>query len=470
VPVNEIVYRALSEDIGDFTAYRLEVPVTQYVGARGIRAMLTAIKVNQVITALSLPGQGVDDDLITDLCPLLQEHERLHVIDLRSNPGITDASCIVLAKLIKSNTAITDVLLEGTSLCPMVQRTLCKFANSNKNNITIFLDGDYTVFKMLFERLDLDRSGAVSMLDILSRTADHDVFDAVERRFKVMDLSGDAKLQIDEFLNFLHPNFFPMKARLVEFLKAPDDSEANVVANWTTIVEAARRSLIRCPSFHLARVSHKQLSLEEATLLMREAVVHEHKRSGATPEESTLQPPLPELSRGVLDVDVLESQCAAGDTRSQALLDMYTSIQARSMHFAVESLFGEAERLYWLNRQQEWSKVYCVRLPPVLARHCHQAFMSIVNENVDFARERFRDVHAPEVQISRLLATPIESQVWILHGEALRQNLIAEGVLNLDLLVTFAEWFTLLNDRFEIAFGTRGNTLSLRVPVAAPRK
>lgn len=469
VPVNELVYRSLCDVAGDFTAYQLVVPESQFIGRNGVRALLPVVKVNQMLTRLAIVGQGADDSFVLDLLPLLKEHERLHIIDLRDNPEITDVSCDMLAMLIKRNNAIITVRLSGTSMCEMVQRTLVRFSEENNKGATIFLTGDYVAFKQLFNHLDTDSSGAVSMLDLFEREGCRSLLDAIEKRFNVIDTTGDAKIQIDEFLEFLHPNFFAMKDRLAQLLKAPDSSEENVVENWAMIVEAARRSLVRCPSFHLARVFHKKLTLEEATSLIREAVVHEHKRSGSTPDEKALDPPNPELCKGLLDVEVLEAQSQNGDKRAQALLDMYTTIQCRSMHFAVESLFGRAEAQFWGQQQRLWSPIYNVRIPPSLARHIFAVFMQRVNEDIDTARQRFRDVHAPEVPIESLLATPIRSSVWSIKSDVIESALVQEG-LALSTPVTFAEWFTLLNDRFDTSFGTRGETLTVFSPVAAPRK
>ena len=474
IPVNEVVYRSLCADVGDFTAYTIQVPETEYIGERGVHALLPVLKVNQLITLIALPGQGVTDDVLEEMCPLLKQHERLHGIDLRRNKNVTDAAGDTLALLIKTNSAITDVHLDGTSLCPMVQRTLNKFAAKNKSASTIFLMGDYVPFKMLFELLDIDRSGAVSMLDTINRTDNHAIFDAVEQRFKVMDLTGDSKLQIDEFLNFLHPNFFPMKERMVEFLKMQDDSEENILANWTTLREAARKALVACPSFHLAQVNHKRLTLDEAILLVREAVVHEHQRSGETPDCTSLAPPNPEVCKGEMFEDLLaERDNGLGmDKHLQALLDMYTSIQARSMYYAVKSLYGKAEQEYWLRCQQSWSKVYNIRIPPGLARHCHAAFVALANEDLELARSRYRDVHAVEVVMDKMLDRPIQSLVWTLSGTALRQSLVRDG-MDVGLLITFAEWFTVLNDRFDIAFRVRGDedeSLVLSSPQQSLRK
>lgn len=471
VPVNERIYHKLCGDAGDFTAYTIQVPErSEYVGERGVQALLPVLKVNQLITLIAFAGQGVSDDVLVQMVPLLKQHERLHVIDLRRNPDITDASGDILAQLIKLNTAITHVRLEGTSLSPMVQRTLNQFARNNKNASTIFLTGDYVAFKMLFELLDIDRSGAVSLLDIINRTAHHEVFDAVERRFGVMDLTGDSKLQIDEFLNFLHPNFFPMKDRMLEFLKLPDESEQNIIANWKMLREAARKALVACPSFHLARVNHKILTIDEAILLVREAVVHEHRRSGRTPECMSLAPSDPNASKGEMFTELLEELTAAHggevDKRTKAMLDMYTTIQARSMYYAVESIFGAAERDYWKHCQQQWSRVYNIRMTPSLARHCHVEFMALANADIELARARYRDVHALEVTLDSLLSRPLQSSVWTLNGSGLRTSTLLDG-MDVSLFVTFAEWFTLLNDRFDVAFGTQSEEEGLVLSSAA---
>lgn len=468
IPVNAYLYSTLCEDIGDFTAYTVEVPETQYIGPKAVRALLPVLKVNQIITKLCIPGQGANDDVINEMMPMLKQHERLHVIDVSNNPDITDASADILAMLIKVNTAVTDVFVHGTSLSPMVQRTLKRFALKNKTAVTIFLTGDYVPYKMLFEKLDIDQSGAISMFDVLQHVDNHEIFEAVEKRFQVMDTSGDSKLQIDEFLSFLHPNFFPMKERIIAFLKTPDPSEDNVVANWAMMKEAARIALVACPSFHLGRVYHKQISLEEATNLIREAVVHEHQRKGNSPDSTSLVPPVPELCRGEMFVDQLAAQSQAGDRRSQAMLDMYTPVQARSMFYAVRNLFEKDEAEYWLKCQHQWSKVYNVRICPALARHCHAVFMELVNRDVELARSRFRDVHATEVAVEALLSTPIKSKIWTLNGVALRKSL--ETGLDLTLSITFAEWFTILNDRYDIAFGMATDDFVMPSPVAAPRK
>ncbi|CUF59935.1 Hypothetical protein, putative [Bodo saltans] len=464
IPVNERVYHKLCNDAGDFTAYTIQVPECEFVGERGVQAFLPVLKVNQLLTLISFPGQGVSDDVVTQLVPLLKQHERLHVLDVRRNPEITDASADILAQLIKLNTAITQVRLEGTSLSPMVQRTLNKFATHNRNSSTIFLTGDYVAFKMLFELLDIDRSGAVSLLDIINRTSNHEVFDAVERRFGVMDLTGDSKLQIDEFLNFLHPNFFPMKERMLAFLKLPDDSEENIVANWKMLREAARRALVACPSFHLARVNHKKLTIDEAILLVREAVVHEHRRSGSTPECVSLAPSDPSVSKGEMFTELMleltEAEGGEMNKRTKAILDMYTTIQARSMYYAVDSLFGGAELTYWKVCQQQWSTVYNIRITPSLARHCHVEFTALANADIERSRTRYRDVHALEVPLEELLKRPIQSSVWTLDGVGLRRSVQVDG-MDISLNITFAEWFTLLNDRFDIAFGTQSEELGL---------
>jgi hypothetical protein len=471
IPVNETVYHRLCNDIGDFTAYTMQIPESEYVGERGVQALLPVLKVNQLITLISFPGQGITDDVIDALCPLLKQHERLHVLDLRKNPEITDASGDTLARLIKLNTAITMVRLEGTSLSSMVQRTLASFAAANKNASTIFLTGDYVAFKMLFELLDLDRSGAVSLFDIINRTSNHEVFDAVERRFGVMDLTGDSKLQIDEFLNFLHPNFFPMKERMLAFLKIPDDSEKVAIANWKMMKEAARRALVACPSFHLARVFHKELTIDEATLLVREAVVYEHRRTGVTPECSALVPPDPDVCKGEMFTDLLAERGGETDKRTKALLDMYSTVQARSMFYSVESLFGDVERDYWKRCQRTWSATYNIRITPSLARMCHAEFTALANQDLETARSRYRDVHALEVTLDAILDRPIKSQMWALNSKGLRDSVLADG-MNTALLITFAEWFTLLNDRFDIAFGIRSEEagLTLSCPPQSSRQ
>jgi Ca2+-binding EF-hand superfamily protein len=280
----------LSPIRGEFNAFFIEVPADQYLGARGAHALSDVIRVNRSITRLSLSSIGLDDSFVIQVCPTLHNHDRLTSVDLSGNPDITEYSMRSLLALVKENSSICKINVEGTGLSASVQRKLHSLTRLNEGAESLFLSHDWVGYKKMFIQLDVDRSGAISVLDVVSHLEHIGLASSVEKRFQIIDYARDAKVDIEEFLVFFHLNYFATMQRMEKHLQRVDVSEDNIVLNWKMLREAAKRSMVCCKSFHLARIPHRTLSFDEAIHVIQEAVEHEHHRTGETPDCLDLKP------------------------------------------------------------------------------------------------------------------------------------------------------------------------------------
>lgn len=72
----------------------------------------------------------IDDNNLTDIVECCLSMKDLQVLDLSNNPGIT--KILTLKRLVKHNTSIKEIILNGTRIAPTEQRKLQSSINVNR--------------------------------------------------------------------------------------------------------------------------------------------------------------------------------------------------------------------------------------------------------------------------------------------------------------------------------------------------
>jgi len=105
-----------------------------YVGAKGLMAVLDWVEENQRLEKIVLGSNGANNAVVERLCAVLRKHPAVTSVDL-SNNAISHIAGRMLLHLIQMNSKITEMKLEGTQLMPpMLKRITAQLERNRKGH------------------------------------------------------------------------------------------------------------------------------------------------------------------------------------------------------------------------------------------------------------------------------------------------------------------------------------------------
>eukprot|EP01064_Diplonema_japonicum_P016121 TRINITY_DN24132_c0_g1_i1.p1 TRINITY_DN24132_c0_g1~~TRINITY_DN24132_c0_g1_i1.p1 ORF type:complete len:472 (+),score=110.09 TRINITY_DN24132_c0_g1_i1:44-1417(+) len=104
-----------------------------YIGAKGLMALLPLVRDNDKIQTVILGNNGINNAVMEKFCQVLRKHPSLTSVDLSDNP-ISHMSGRYLLNALQTNTSITTCTLEGTAI---MESTLKKIALQVDRNVQL---------------------------------------------------------------------------------------------------------------------------------------------------------------------------------------------------------------------------------------------------------------------------------------------------------------------------------------------
>jgi hypothetical protein len=99
-------------------------------GPHELGPLTMALKHLSHLRSLNMSDNFIDDNNLTDIVECCLSMKDLQVLDLSNNPGIT--KILTLKRLVKHNTSIKEIVLNGTRIAPTEQRKLQSSINVNR--------------------------------------------------------------------------------------------------------------------------------------------------------------------------------------------------------------------------------------------------------------------------------------------------------------------------------------------------
>jgi serine/threonine protein kinase len=132
VKPNTDVERLFTECTNEVTILDLS---TNYVGAKGLLAVIDLVGENERIEKIVLGNNGVNNAVVEKLCAVLRKHKSVTSVDLSHN-SVSHMAGRMLLHLIQMNNRIIELKLEGTQVMPtMLTRIQAQLARNRKGGV-----------------------------------------------------------------------------------------------------------------------------------------------------------------------------------------------------------------------------------------------------------------------------------------------------------------------------------------------
>ncbi|KAJ9436171.1 hypothetical protein DIPPA_26828 [Diplonema papillatum] len=247
-----------------------------YLGPEGVRSLFDVIQANRSLEHVGFQNQGITDGCLHGLLDIIRLHPRLTSVDLSDNVFITNLSAVPLLTVVKENTMLCNVTVDGSRLGHAVQRKIKRETTHNSSLEAEFFKGDYVKLKKLFVRLDTDLSGTITLPELLSNIDIPRIANALVERFSLMDGTEgkrDNEVTVDEFLYYVYPHYKTIR-RIQQYAQEDDVQEQTATANHKALTLALAKKRVMVEG-SVGRVSDRLLAEEEIDRVVETALQHE---------------------------------------------------------------------------------------------------------------------------------------------------------------------------------------------------
>ena len=241
-----------------------------YLGKEGVRAVLAVACANQLIEHIGLSGQGVDDACLSEIIKVLRDHPRITSVDLSMNPGITNASATGIFSLLKDNTMLCEMNVEGCSIAAAFKRKMKQFTDRNTGLEPLFFRGNYLQLKVLFMQLDSDRSGYLTMSELLTNIEIPKVANTLLARLQQFSDQREA-VTINDFLDFVYPHY-KSEAEIKKYSREDDTNEVHTARNHLTLFNCLTKNRLVAEHYKKIRVFDRTMADSEVARMVDRAM------------------------------------------------------------------------------------------------------------------------------------------------------------------------------------------------------
>lgn len=103
-----------------------------YIGSAGLQAISTLLSKNDNLVSIRLPANGIGNDAVVFFCRSMRNHPSLSSIDLSSNDTISLAGGMALLSLVRQNSNVTSIKLDGSQIPEPVMVKINRALESNQ--------------------------------------------------------------------------------------------------------------------------------------------------------------------------------------------------------------------------------------------------------------------------------------------------------------------------------------------------
>jgi len=132
VKPNSAIESLLIEATTPITTFDLS---NNYVGPRGLLALLDVIADNPNVKRIIMGNNGANNDVVERVCSLMRTHPSLQSVDLNNNP-VSHLAGRMLLHAIQTNSRIVGLSLQGTVLQPAIMTRIALQLHRNQKRMT----------------------------------------------------------------------------------------------------------------------------------------------------------------------------------------------------------------------------------------------------------------------------------------------------------------------------------------------
>lgn len=210
------------------------------LGPKGCMAVVPLLLCSRSLRRVSVRGCQVTDEFIAALAELLQDHQSIRSVDAGDNPLVTVYSANPVIKLLRANKNIVRFALDGTHIGTNVSNIINDLCDANHNEVANYFADDYFRMKNIFNYLDGDGSGWVSLrslvLNITFPVLQEQLIERIALRRP--QKRSDGNIHVNTFLELVYFNY-KTEVEIARRAKEEVDGDyRNIVANWKRLLEA----------------------------------------------------------------------------------------------------------------------------------------------------------------------------------------------------------------------------------------
>lgn len=272
--VNSGFAAALSDTVDDFYGMEELILEGNFFGNKGCLAIIPIIQCQQELKKINLANCGINDDMVTELVEVLQDHPRLRSCDLSGNKHISVYSGKGLVHAVKMNVNIIELKLDDTHIGRNVANVISQLCHKNLTTMVTYFGDDFFKMKDMFIGLDVDGSGWVNLTNVIGSV----MYPMIRERLSVRIAQvkpkrrADNCVDVNTFMELVYLNY-KTSAEIGEHAASTEnEAAANIKSNWILLLEVLTKKQAFCPQLHKFRVRTRLLSDSDAESIVDTAL------------------------------------------------------------------------------------------------------------------------------------------------------------------------------------------------------
>ncbi|RNF26120.1 calpain-like cysteine peptidase [Trypanosoma conorhini] len=209
------------------------------LGPKGCMALIPLLVCSRSLRRVSLRGCQVTDEFVAELTETLQDHQCIRSVDVGENPLVTVYSADPIIKLLRVNKNVVRFDLDGTHIGTNVSNLISDLCDRNHEEVANYYADDYFRMKNIFNYLDGDGSGWVSLRSLVLNAPFPVLQEQLIERISLRRprKRSDGTISVNTFLELVYHNY-KTEVEIARRAKEEDTDYQCIVANWKRLLDA----------------------------------------------------------------------------------------------------------------------------------------------------------------------------------------------------------------------------------------
>ncbi|AAZ13430.1 hypothetical protein, conserved [Trypanosoma brucei gambiense DAL972] len=209
------------------------------LGAKGCLAVLPLVLCSRSLRRVSFSGCHVTDEFVSELAEILQDHQSIRSIDVSNNPLVTVCSASPIIRMLRANKNVVRFCVEDTHIGTNVMNIIDDLCDKNQNEVANYYADDYFRMKYLFNYLDGDASGWVSMRSLVLNAPFPVLQEQLIERIaaKRPKKRSNGTISVNTFLELVYFNY-KTDVEIARRMAETDVEYRNIILNWKHLLDA----------------------------------------------------------------------------------------------------------------------------------------------------------------------------------------------------------------------------------------
>ncbi|KAG8346034.1 hypothetical protein TRVL_03135 [Trypanosoma vivax] len=208
------------------------------LGSKGCMAVIPLMLCSRSLRRVVFRGCQVTDEFVEQLAETLQDHQSIRSIDVSCNPLITVYSADPIIRMLRVNKNVVRFCVEDTHIGTNVMNIIDDICDRNQNEVANYYADDYFRMKNLFNYLDGDGSGWVSLRGLVLNAPfpvlqEQLIERIASRRIKKR---SDGTISVNTFLEIVYFNY-KTDVEIARRMREVDTDYRNIILNWKHLLD-----------------------------------------------------------------------------------------------------------------------------------------------------------------------------------------------------------------------------------------